>query len=115
MRKLILFLYRKRIKSLVEQYKQKKDSYAGKNYLKKLKAGIDVKRALKQQFIMPDFSDIFLRLIDLIDNFIYIIFHLIVLIICPFYNTYKLLIFPFLLYRKKVIDEEMLKRIKRGE
>ena len=112
-KKLILFLYRKKTKRLYEDYETKKGLYIGKNYLKKLKRGINIKIALKESLFIPKTLELCNFFIDIIASLAGFIVSFLGLVLCPLYNIFKLIIFPFRIYIVKTVRKEILKQMER--
>ena len=113
-KKLLVFLFQKRINICVEDYQQDPHSYLSKRYKARMQTKLDVKKAFKQDLFVPDLYWTFQYFIEVIDNGLQLAWYLILLVLCPFYNLYKMLMFPGRLYLSRVVRAEILKRINNG-
>ena len=110
--KLLIKIFKKRINICVEEYQIDPTSYLSKRYRKRMQIKLNAKKALKQDLFIPEIG--FRCIIEVISSIIGLIFGILVLLWCPFYNLYKLLMFPGRLYLSRVVRAEILRRINNG-
>jgi len=113
-KKLLIAVFQKRINICVEEYQADPNSYLGKLYKNRMQTKLNVRKALKQDLFIPDLRGILNGVIHALDSNITFVCGILGLLGCPFYNLYKLIVFPGRLYLSRVVRAEILKRINNG-